>query len=163
MLCHFEAHYYWCHLSAGCALVGLPAVMHGLPSSMAHPRGGHYYGTAERGIAKRDTMSCEACDAEPTEARHLARGERQRNPESPTHPPFGERKKQITHSSRVCNRAAVVVFLGAFRSPHSRLWRQCGVIDDVTARAVNITDFQYVCSAGAFPRRWCVWVSHRLI
>ena len=35
---------------------------------------------AERGIAKRDTMSCEACDAEPTEARHLARGERQRNP-----------------------------------------------------------------------------------
>ena len=29
MLCHFEAHYYWCHLSAGCALVGLPAVMHG--------------------------------------------------------------------------------------------------------------------------------------
>ena len=80
MLCHFEAHYYWCHLSAGCALVGLPAVMHGLPSPMAHPRGGHYYGTAERGIAKRDTMSCEACDAEPTEARHLARGERQRNP-----------------------------------------------------------------------------------
>ena len=38
------------------------------------------YGIAERGIAKRDTMSCEACDAEPTEARHLARGERQRNP-----------------------------------------------------------------------------------
>ena len=35
MLCHFEAHYYWSHLSAGCALVGLPAVMHGLPSSMA--------------------------------------------------------------------------------------------------------------------------------
>ena len=108
-------------------------------------------------------MSCKACDTEPTEARHLARGERQRNPESPTHPPFGERKKQITHSSRVCNRAAVVVFLGAFRSPHSRLWRQYGVIDDVTAHAVNITGFQYVCSVGAFPRRWCVWVSHRLI
>ena len=35
---------------------------------------------AERGIVKRDAMSCEACDAEPTEARHLARGERQRNP-----------------------------------------------------------------------------------
>ena len=31
-------------------------------------------------FAKQDTMSCEACDAEPTEARHLARGERQRNP-----------------------------------------------------------------------------------
>ena len=29
MLCHFEAHYYWSHLSAGCALVGLPAVKHG--------------------------------------------------------------------------------------------------------------------------------------
>ena len=35
MLCHFEAHYYWCHLSAGCALVGLPAVMHGqAPSAL---------------------------------------------------------------------------------------------------------------------------------
>ena len=31
-------------------------------------------------FAKQDAMSCEACDAEPTEARHLARGERQRNP-----------------------------------------------------------------------------------
>ncbi len=38
-------------------------------------------------------MSCKACDAEPNEARHLARGERQRNPESPTHPPFGERRE----------------------------------------------------------------------
>ncbi len=35
MLCHFEAHYYWCHLSAGCALVGLPAVKHGqAPSAL---------------------------------------------------------------------------------------------------------------------------------
>ena len=35
MLCHFEAHYYWCQLSAGCALVGLPAVMHGqAPSAL---------------------------------------------------------------------------------------------------------------------------------
>ena len=29
-------------------------------------------------------------------------------------------------------------------SPHSRLRRQCGVIEDVTARAVNITDYQMV-------------------
>ena len=120
-------------LPAGCAIAP-PAVMHGLPSPMAHPRGGRRanyatplqvgkagllsqiilkielicvsqspirrfcesisitfaavagrnvirpYSTAERGIAKRDTMSCEACDAEPTVARLLARGERQRNP-----------------------------------------------------------------------------------
>ena len=29
-------------------------------------------------------------------------------------------------------------------SPHSRLWRQYGVIDDVTARAVNIAGFQFI-------------------
>ena len=29
-------------------------------------------------------------------------------------------------------------------SPHSRLRRQCGVIDDVTARAVNIAGFQFI-------------------
>ena len=35
MLCHFEAHYYWSHLSAGCALEGLPAVKHGqAPSAL---------------------------------------------------------------------------------------------------------------------------------
>ena len=35
MLCHFEAHYYWSYLSAGCALVGLPAVKHGqAPSAL---------------------------------------------------------------------------------------------------------------------------------
>ena len=40
MLCHFEAHYYWCHLSAGCALVGLPAVKHGQapPALVIFPR-----------------------------------------------------------------------------------------------------------------------------
>ena len=40
MLCHFEAHYYWCHLSAGCALVGLPAVKHGQapPALVVLPR-----------------------------------------------------------------------------------------------------------------------------
>ena len=108
MLCHFEAHYYWSHFSAGCALVGLPAVMHGLPSSMAHPHCGRPYSTAERGIAKRDTMSCEACDAEPTEARHLARGERQRNPGSTSPHTFGVRKTRITLGNWVCNRAAVV-------------------------------------------------------
>ena len=43
---------------------------------------------------------------------------------------------------RVCNRAAVVVFLGAFRSSHSRLQRQYGVIHNVTARAVNIVGYQ---------------------
>ena len=30
------------------------------------------------------------------------------------------------------------------QSPHSRLRRQCGVIDDVTARAVNIAGFQFI-------------------
>ena len=29
-------------------------------------------------------------------------------------------------------------------SPHSRLRRQCGVIDNVTARAVNIAGFQFI-------------------
>ena len=43
---------------------------------------------------------------------------------------------------RVCNRAAVVVFLGAFRSPYSRPRRQYGVIHNVTARAVNIAGNQ---------------------
>ena len=43
----------------------------------------------------------------------------------------------------MCNRAAVGVILGAFRSPHSRLRRQCGVIYNVTARAVNIAGFQF--------------------
>ena len=44
----------------------------------------------------------------------------------------------------MCNRAAVGVILGAFRSPHSRLRRQCGVIYNVTARAVNIDGFQFI-------------------
>ena len=39
----------------------------------------------------------------------------------------------------VCNRSTVVLFLGAIGlSPHSRLRRQCGVIHNVTARAVKI-------------------------
>ena len=54
------------------------------------------------------------------------------------------RKTRITHSSWVCNRAAVEVFLGAFRSPHSRLRRQCGVMQVVTARAVNINGYQFI-------------------
>ena len=29
-------------------------------------------------------------------------------------------------------------------SPHSRLWRQYGVIDDVTAHAVNIAGYQFI-------------------
>ena len=34
MLCHFEAHYYWSHLSAGCAIAP-PAVKHGqAPSAL---------------------------------------------------------------------------------------------------------------------------------
>ena len=46
---------------------------------------------------------------------------------------------------RLCNRAAVEdggVCCAA--SPHSRLRRQCRVIDDVTARAVNIAGYQMV-------------------
>ena len=43
------------------------------------------------------------------------------------------RKTQITHSSRVCNRGAVVDGGDIRVSPHSRLRRQCGVIEVVTA------------------------------
>ncbi len=57
----------------------------------------------------------------------------------PTNRPFA---LYLRCGSRVCNRAAVVVFLGAFRSPHSRLRRQYGVIHNVTARAVNIAGNQ---------------------
>ena len=57
----------------------------------------------------------------------------------PTNRPFA---LYLRCGSRVCNRAAVVVFLGAFRSPHSRLRRQYGVIHNVTARAVNIAENQ---------------------
>ena len=58
----------------------------------------------------------------------------------PTNRPFA---LYLRCGGRVCNRAAVVVFLGAFRSPHSRLRRQYGVIHNVTARAVNIAGYQH--------------------
>ena len=45
---------------------------------------------------------------------------------------------------RVCNRSTVVELRSICQSPHSRLRRQCGVIDDVTARAVNIAGFQFI-------------------
>ena len=41
----------------------------------------------------------------------------------------------------VCNRAAVVDGGGAFGCPHIVASRQCGVIEIVTARAVNIDVF----------------------
>ena len=76
----------------------------------------------------------------------LSRGWAKRNPRYTTAHDNGVRedRTRITHGSWMCNRAAVGVILGAFRSPHSRLRRQCGVIYNVTARAVNIDGFQFI-------------------
>ena len=56
-----------------------------------------------------------------------------------------EDRTRICLRGWVCNRAAVEdggVCCAA--SPHSRLRRQCGVIDAVTARAVNIAGYQFI-------------------
>ena len=44
----------------------------------------------------------------------------------------------------VCNRTAVVDGGGAFGCPHIVASRQCGVIETVTARAVNIAGSQMI-------------------
>ena len=44
----------------------------------------------------------------------------------------------------MCNRAAVVDDVSVQPSPHSRLRRQCGVMQAVTARAVYIVGYQMV-------------------
>ena len=54
----------------------------------------------------------------------------------------------------VCNRAAVVDGGGAFGCPHIVASRQCGVIEIVTARAVNIDVFAvgYLLRIGALQK-----------
>ena len=74
MLCHFEAHYYWCHLSAGCALVGLPAVKHGQapPALVALRRSA----PSAREMPLHAAMSPERRDPRGVSRRDLAVGER---------------------------------------------------------------------------------------
>ena len=95
-----------------------------------------------------DAKTCEACEAE-TQARLIARGKRSATPGIHHPPPSCVRRGRELHhppcnfggihSGGVCNRAAVVRCWDGGVSPHSRLRRQCGVIEVATAPRLSST------------------------